>query len=193
VVAADYQYRPWSEARLSHGGNPTDQELLLETINVLGAGDDFWGEIGGEGLDDIHEALRRPLLEDASSFHVGVEYELLHRHLFGVPYVLPIRAGFHTYPQTFRGVDPTDTLSVAQDGDGLFKADQVEGNAYTGGIGITMENVSFDLSYRAVEHKLTRWFIVTAEPVSSPFQRRVGTVKVTRGSGELRLSTTLRF
>jgi len=191
VVAADYYYRPWSDARLHHGGDATDEELLAETILPWNAGDDFWGDVNG--LDDIHEALRRPGLEDASSFHIGAEYELLHRHLFGVPYVMPVRAGFHTMPQTYVGVDPSDTLSVAEDGDGLFRDKQVEGSAITGGLGLTMEKVSFDISYRRTSEELTRWFIVTNTSVATPDIPRVGSTRVTRNSTEFRLTTTLRF
>jgi hypothetical protein len=191
LVAADYYYRPWSDARLVHGGDAADDELLHETILPWNAGDDFWGET--RGLDDIHGALSRPLLEDANSFHVGAEYALLHRHLFGVPYTLPVRAGYHTTPQTYRGVDAADTLSIGQDGDGLYRDKQVKGDAITGGFGITMEQVSFDLSYRRTQEKLTRWFLLQSESVASPAVRRVGTASMTRNRSELRLTTTIRF
>jgi hypothetical protein len=191
LLAADYYYRPWSDARLKYVGDPSDAVLLRETILPWNAGDDFWGEING--LNDVHEALRDPLLQDANSFHVGAEYELLHRHMLGVAYTMPVRVGFHTNPQTFRGVDPSDTLAVGQDGDGLYRDKQVKGTAITGGFGLTMEQVSFDFSFRHSSEEFTSWFYVNNTSVATPNIKRVGSVRLKETLTELRLTTTLRF
>lgn len=78
---------------------------------------------------------------EAHSFHVGGEYTFYR----GGSVEVPLRFGFRTRPTSLANADSLST-AIGRDGFRTFRGDRVEGNTWSGGIGLHFATVDFDVA-----------------------------------------------
>jgi hypothetical protein len=123
-------------------------------------------------------------LYPAHTFHLGGEYMLNRTGDVQVP----IRLGFHTAPTSGANVD---SLSADVNAEGFrnFRGDRVEGNAWSGGVGLYFPTVQFDISVDRTSYEYSEFLFNQVPPPGQP----LSVVEIKETLTNLYFSSTIRF
>jgi hypothetical protein len=91
-------------------------------------------------------------LYPAHSFHIGAEYTLRR----ATDLQVPLRLGFHTAPTALADVDSLSG-DIGPTGFRNFRGERIEGNTWTGGVGLYFSTVHFDVSIDRTTYTYSEW------------------------------------
>ena len=131
------------------------------------------------GDDDLENTLY-----PTHSFHIGAEYLLRGETDIKVP----VRLGFHTAPTAFADVDSLSG-DIGASGFRNFRGERIEGDTWSGGVGLYFPTVQFDVSVDRTSYTYSEWLF---DQVPFPGQP-LAIVELKETFTNLYFSSTIRF
>ena len=143
-----------------------------------------WNEVSTVVHAPVGDIELENTLYPAHSFHIGAEYMLRRETDIQVP----VRLGFHTAPTALADVDSLSG-DIGPNGFRNFRGERIEGNTWSGGVGLYFSTVQFDVSLDRTRYTYSEWLF---DQVPFPGQP-LSIVELEETFTNLYFSSTLRF
>jgi hypothetical protein len=178
LLALDFTQHQWSKAKVKY----------TETPNWFN-----WD--GSSGPDSLALGAGIPFL-DATTVHLGAEYVLMRRPWGEVP----VRAGFHTAPQSVADLSRSDYSDSTYTPygnifdfhhNGTYNGGQIKGKAFTFGTSLRLRDISYDLGVEILSYTRNAFFFDV--PWNPYFNPSSVVVEGKRHVTKIELSSTYRF